>query len=53
MKKSVACAISLICLLSGIILGFLFSPVKHGIDVGNNSGNNSGNNYHTGKKDEI
>lgn len=29
----------IICLLSGILLGFLFSPIKNGISCGNNNGN--------------
>ena len=44
MKKSTAILISTICFLSGIIIGFLFAPIKKGISIGNNSGNNNGNN---------
>jgi|WetSurMetagenome_2_1015567.scaffolds.fasta_scaffold303060_1 hypothetical protein len=46
MKKSTVFAISTICLLFGIIFGFLLSPVKHGI------GNDSGNTYNYDKKGE-
>ena len=39
MKKSTAFSLGMIGLLLGIIIGFLMSPVKYGIDIGNNSGN--------------
>ncbi|MGN6712540.1 hypothetical protein [Anaerocolumna jejuensis] len=47
MKKSTAAFVSLICLLTGVILGFILSPVKYGI--GNNSGNTT-NNYYNKKE---
>ncbi|SHK97875.1 hypothetical protein SAMN02745136_03783 [Anaerocolumna jejuensis DSM 15929] len=47
MKKSVAILVSIICLLTGVILGFFLSPVKYGI--GNNSGNTT-NNYYNKKE---
>lgn len=31
----------IICLLLGILVGFLFSPIKNGISCGNNNGNTS------------
>ena len=43
MKKSTAALVSIICLLGGIILGFLIAPVKEGI--GNNCGNTTHNHY--------
>jgi hypothetical protein len=43
MKKSEA-ILSILCgFLFGIVLGFLFAPIKKGI--GNNSGNTTNNNY--------
>ena len=33
------------CVLYGMILGFLFSPVKKGLTIGCNNGNNYGNCY--------
>lgn len=32
--------IMLCCVLLGVIYGFLISPIKKGISVGNNNGNN-------------
>jgi len=39
MKKSTGFLLSTAMLLLGIIVGFLFSPVKGGLNIGNNSGN--------------
>lgn len=39
MKKSTIVLLSTTMLLLGIVIGFLTSPVKHGINVGNRSGN--------------
>ena len=27
------------CLLGGIVLGFIFAPIKNGMSIGNNNGN--------------
>lgn len=50
MRKFTAFLISVICLLTGIILGFLLSPVKFGL--GNNSGNTTNNNYNKKEQEE-
>ena len=34
--------LSVVCFLLGVVLGFLLSPVKKGIAIGNNNGNNFG-----------
>jgi phosphotransferase system glucose/maltose/N-acetylglucosamine-specific IIC component len=47
MKKFTKILISIICLLTGIIIGFLISPIKGGI--GNNAGNTF--NYYGDKKE--
>lgn len=39
MKKTTAILLSCSALLFGMVLGFLISPIKKGIEVGNNSGN--------------
>ena len=49
MKKSEVVLMSLCSFFFGVILGFLISPVKKGIDIGNNSGNT--NNYYGEDKD--
>lgn len=41
MKRSTAFLFAALTLMTGMVLGFLFSPVKGGI--GNNCGNNNGN----------
>lgn len=43
MKKSTAALVSVICLLAGIILGFLIVPIKEGI--GNHYANATNNHY--------
>lgn len=48
MKKLTAILISIICLLTGILLGFMISPVKQGF--GNNCGNTT--NYNHKKEEE-
>lgn len=30
--------------LLGVVVGFMFAPIKKGVKIGNNSGNNNGNN---------
>lgn len=50
MKKFTALLISIISLLTGIILGFLLSPVKQGF--GNNSGNTNNYNYKKGEAEK-
>ena len=40
MKKSSVFLLSTTLLFLGVIIGFLSSPVKHGISIGNHSGNN-------------
>ncbi|MBC8559802.1 hypothetical protein [Fumia xinanensis] len=50
MKKSSAALLSIICLLTGIILGFLIAPAKGGI--GNNCGNTTHNHYRLPDSDE-
>ena len=39
MNKGTAILLSVTMLFLGIIVGFLFSPVKGGVNIGNNSGN--------------
>jgi len=39
LKKLTGLLLALTSLFVGIILGFLLSPVKHGINIGNDSGN--------------
>ncbi len=39
MCKREICLLSTLMLLLGILLGFLCSPIKHGLNIGNNSGN--------------
>lgn len=39
MRKSTGILLSVVMLLLGIIMGFLFSPIKGGLNIGNNSGN--------------
>lgn len=39
MKKNQVFLISALFLLLGTVIGFLLSPVKFGINIGNNSGN--------------
>lgn len=51
MKKSTAAFIAAISCLTGVIIGFLISPVKQGI--GNNCGNNSGNTNYYEHRDEL
>lgn len=45
MRKSTAVLLALFCLNAGIVMGFLFAPIKKGVymKMGNNCGNNSGN----------
>jgi len=50
MKKSVAILSILFGFSSGVIVGFLLSPVRNGIEIGNDSGNTTNNNY--GKTEE-
>jgi hypothetical protein len=38
-KKPTGALLALLCLFAGIIIGFLLSPAKRGIQIGNNSGN--------------
>lgn len=39
MKKSTICLLCSTMLLFGTLLGFLLSPIKKGLYIGNNSGN--------------
>lgn len=48
MKKSTAFLLALNALLAGVLTGFLLSPVKHGITIGDNNG--IGNNNRLRKK---
>jgi hypothetical protein len=50
MKKSEVIIIGLCSLFVGVVIGFLISPVKKGIEIGNNSGNT--NNFY-GKDEEC
>ncbi len=50
MRKLTVFLISVVCLLAGIILGFLLSPVKFGI--GNNCGNTTNNNYNKKEQEQ-
>jgi hypothetical protein len=43
MKKGTAILFSAIMIFLGIIIGFLFAPIKNGINM--NIGSNSGNEY--------
>lgn len=45
MKKSEIILTGLLCFFIGIVFGFLLSPIKKGIDIGNDSGNTTNNNY--------
>lgn len=50
MKKSVA-ILSILCgFLSGVVIGFLLSPIKKGMEFGNNNGNTT--HYHYGPEEE-
>lgn len=42
MRKSTAILTSALCFFIGIIVGFAFAPIKHGLSISNN-GNNNGN----------
>jgi len=54
MRKSTAILTSVICFLSGIILGFMLAPMKNGMSIGSNNGNNNGNDNNIARKaDEI
>ncbi|NLT15662.1 MAG: hypothetical protein GXY05_15150 [Clostridiales bacterium] len=44
MKKLTAFLLSMSLFFTGVTLGFLLSPIKKGIYIGNNSGNKGGNN---------
>jgi hypothetical protein len=39
--------------LFGVILGFIASPIKKGIEIGNNSGNTTNNHYNSKEEQEI
>ncbi|MBR2175522.1 MAG: hypothetical protein IJ861_01070 [Clostridia bacterium] len=43
MKKSTVILIALVAFFVGVVGGFSFSPVKHGINIDVEIGNNSGN----------
>lgn len=43
MKRSVAVLSTLCAFLFGVIVGFVLSPIKKGIEVGNNNNNTSTN----------
>lgn len=45
MKKSEVVLSTLCGFCLGIIIGFIISPIKKGIELGNNSGNTTNNNY--------
>ena len=45
MKRREIVTVSALAFSIGIVLGFLISPVKKGIDIGNNSGNTVNNYY--------
>jgi hypothetical protein len=51
MNKSESRILALCCLFLGIVIGFLISPIKKGIEIGNNAGNTT-NNYRC-KKEET
>lgn len=42
MDRKMTTLIGLVCLLAGVIVGFLLAPVKKGIYCGNNNGNSYG-----------
>ena len=44
MKRSTAFLFAALTLMTGMVLGFLFSPVKGGISIGNNNGNTTADN---------
>lgn len=54
MKKSENIFMVAASFLLGVVIGFLISPVKHGINIGNDSGNDCGNtvNHYDKKKEE-
>ena len=39
MRKSTFILTASLCFFIGVVLGFVFAPVKQGISIGNNSGN--------------
>ncbi len=41
MKKTTAFLLATTGFLAGVITGFLFAPVKHGVSIGNHNGNNN------------
>ena len=43
MKISEKCLLAAACLFAGVVLGFLFAPIKKGIYCGNYNGNRYGN----------
>lgn len=45
MKKSEVVLMALSSFFFGVIIGFLITPVKKGIEIGNNSGNTTYNGY--------
>lgn len=45
MKKKSPVLLCTTFFLLGVVLGFLFAPIKNGVSIGNNSGNNSANVY--------
>lgn len=53
MRKSTGILLSATMLLLGIILGFLLSPIKGGLSIGNNSGNGYLRPDETDSGDEI
>ena len=53
MRKNSPALLCTTFFLFGLVLGFLFAPIKEGISIGNNSGNNTGNVYDGNNKPEI
>jgi len=51
MKKGMCFLLTILGLLAGAVLGFAFSPVKKGMDIGSNSGNTTSNYYRERPKD--
>lgn len=45
MKRSEVILATLCGFFFGVIIGFLLSPIKKGLEFGNNSGNTTNNNY--------
>jgi hypothetical protein len=53
MKKTGGFLTGALLFCIGVIIGFIFAPIKKGVNIGNNSGNNNGNHDFGKKHDEA